>query len=208
MIRRAAGWLALVALLEVVVRAVVYGMAHDPLRAGDTLGGPGFAAVLLVALTLGVVLSSGLVWVASLGVRERWALAEDRPTGPMPRIALRPLLLRALALTLVGWLVFAGVETLVHMKAGMGFHGLECLVGPGHRNALPVVGGLALVAAALLAAGRLWLAWMRRAVGRFVAPRAVPRARRVAQSFTFSAVPGRAPLLAGASPRGPPCRVA
>jgi hypothetical protein len=206
--RRAAGWIALVALLELVVRAVVYGMNHDPLGAGDAFGGPGFAAVVLVAVGLGVVLSSGLVWIASLGVRERWALAEDRPAGPAPRIARRPLLLRALALTLVGWVVFAGVETLVHMRAGLGFHGLECLVGPGHRNALPVVCGLALIATALLAAGRLWLAWLRRTVGRFVAPRAVPRARRVARIFTFSAVPGRAPLIAGASPRGPPCGVA
>jgi hypothetical protein len=199
---------ALVALLELVVRSVVYGMAHDPLRAGDRLGGPGFTAVLLVALGIGAVLATGLVWIASLGVRERWALAEDRPRGGPPRIALRPLLVRALALTLVGWLVFAGVETLVHLQAGLGFHGLECLVGPGHRNALPVVGGLALIASALVAAGRLWLAWMRRTVGRFVAPRALPRARRAVQSLTFSVVPGRAPLIAGASPRGPPWCVA
>ena len=43
------------------------------------LGGPGFVAVLLVAVGLGALLSVGLVWLASMGVRERWALADASP---------------------------------------------------------------------------------------------------------------------------------
>jgi len=48
--------------------------------------------------------STILVWAASFGVRERWALADDRPRGGPPRIAARRLVVRAVVLTIVGWL--------------------------------------------------------------------------------------------------------
>lgn len=210
-LRRGLRWLALVVVLELVARAVVYGMAPSASATsrdlGGHLGGPGFVAVLLVAVGVGALLSTGLVWLASLGVRERWALADDRPAGGPPRIPVAPMLLRALGLTLVGWLTFAAIETSIHLHEGLGFHGLECLVGPVHRNALPVIGGLALLASALASAATLVLAWMRRTVGRLVRPRPVARARYAVARFAFVAVPRRAPLLRGAPPRGPPLPV-
>jgi hypothetical protein len=190
-VRRGFAWLGVIALLELAARWVVYGMAPSSAeRAGSLggqLGGPGFTAVLLVALGVGAALSTALVWLASLGVRERWQLSDARAPGGPPRIAPGPLLKRAVALTLVGWLVFAAVESLIHMQAGMGFHGLECLIGPVHRNALPVIGGLALLASALVSAAGLVLAWMRRTVGRLVSPRAVARGScRPASTFAPS----------------------
>lgn len=210
--RRALGWLAFVALLELITRSVVYGLAPSADEAsralGGHLGGPGFLAVLLVAVGLGALLATGAVWFASMGVRERWALSDDRPAAGPPRIAVAPVVVRALALTVVGWLTFAGIETAIHLHEGLGFHGLECLVGPVHRNALPVVAGIALLASALLAAARLVLAWMRRTVARLVTPRPALRARRAVAVFALDSVARRAPLRAGRPARGPPLVVA
>ena len=207
-LRRSALWLGVVVLLELVARAVVYGMARSPEQAASSLdgrlGGPGFAITLLVALGLGAALSVMLVWMASMGVRERWALAEERPLGPPPRVAARRLVLRAVALTLLGWLTFAGIETVIHLRAGLGFHGLECLIGPVHRNALPVIGGLALLASALAAVAGLVLAWMRRTVGRLVTPRVAVRRRVLLSSFPVVSSRRRAPLVLATAPRGPP----
>ena len=211
MLRRGAAWLGLVVLLELIARAVVYGLApagsSQAAAMGHQLGGPGFAAVLVVALGLGVALSTGLVWLASIGVRERWELAERRFEGPAPRVDLRLLLRRAVVLTLVGWLSFAAVESIIHLQAGLGFHGVSCLVGPVHRNALPVIGGLSLVSSALASAGALLLAWMRRTIGRFVTPHAGARQRIAPLAAVFSVIARRAPVLHGTPVRGPPALV-
>jgi hypothetical protein len=205
-LRRAALWLGIVALIELVARAVVYGMTPSgTARALEhDLVGPSFVITLVVALGLGAALSTLLVWAASFGIRERWALADDRPRSGPPRIAARRLVLRAAVLTLVGWLTFAAIETVIHLNAGMGFHGLECLVGPVHRNALPVIGGLALLASALAAVAALVVAWMRRTVGRFGAVRPALRHRQALASFSVVVLPRRVPLVLAAAPRGPP----
>lgn len=194
-------------LIELITRAVVYGMAPSATLAaralGGKLGGPSFAATLVVALVLGLLLSSAAVGFASMGVRERWALAEERHDGP-PQIAVARVLVRAMLLALIGWLVFAGIETTLHLRAGLGFHGLECLVGPLHRNALPVVGCLALLASALISAGGLVVAWMRRTVRRFAIPRLRPPERFSFARASFVSLERRLPLVDGAGPRGPP----
>ena len=205
-LRRAALWLGVVVLIELAARAIVYGLApSDTARAlNGELGGPGFVITLVVALGLGAALSTILVWMASVGVRERWALSEERPLGAPPRVAVGRLLGRAVALTLVGWLIFAGIESIVHLRAGMGFHGLECLVGPVHRNALPVIGCLALVASALAAVAGIVVAWMRRTVGALVVPRPLAPRRFTLTNFRLVLAQRRAPLVLAASPRGPP----
>jgi hypothetical protein len=55
-------------------------------------------------------------------------------------------------------------ESYLHWRAGIGFHGLSCLVGPVHRNAIPLLVALALTAAALVEAGSHVYAWMRAVV--------------------------------------------
>jgi hypothetical protein len=211
-LRRASAWLGLVVLLELIARAVVYGLAPQGSRQaaamGDQMGGPGFVGVLLVAIGFGAALSTGLVWLASLGVRERWELSESRFEGPRPRVDIVAVARRALLLTVVGWLSFAAVESVVHLQAGLGFHGLRCLVGPVHRNALPVIGGLSVISSALAAAAALVLAWMRRTVARFVTRRALAHGRWSADASASSVVPRRAPLRRGTPARGPPALVA
>lgn len=210
-LRRAAGWLVVVAMLELVARAVVYGMAPSAAESSrdlaGQLGGPGFTATLLVAGGLGALGAVLLVWLASFGVRERWALADDRPRGGPPRIAAGRLLVRAAALTLAGWVTFAAIETLIHLEQGLGFHGLECLAGPVHRNALPVIFGLALVVSALRSVAALVLAWMRRTMGRLVGPRLASRPRLGVTRLIPLSIARRAPLLRGTPARGPPLYV-
>lgn len=203
-LRRAAGWLGVVVAIELVARAIVYALAPGRLTAarslGGRLGGPRFTELLLVSVGLAALLATVLVWLAALGVRERWELAEVRPVGPRPRIALRRMLVRAVGLTLAGWLAFASVESIIHLRAGLGFHGLDCLVGPVHRNALPVVAGLAILAAALASAAELLFAWMRRTVARFGRPRLMCLGALEASAFVLAGRPRRA--------RGPPALVA
>jgi hypothetical protein len=89
---------------------------------------------------------------------------------------LRPLrvLGAALGLFAVTSLAFASLESYLHWRAGLGFHGLHCLVGPVHRDALPLLGALSLLGASAEAAARHLLRWMRRTIR---ALRARPRAR-------------------------------
>jgi hypothetical protein len=61
-------------------------------------------------------------------------------------------------------LAFALLESTIHWRAGLGWHGLHCLTGPVHRDAIPVLGAFSLVAAAFVGALEHVLAWMRRVV--------------------------------------------
>src|SRR4029453_1462858 len=112
-------------------------------------GGPRLVMVTVVSLALAVAVSTAAVWLAVVGVRERQRL---RPERDLPRIRLQRLVLRAVVLTVASSLAFALVESYIHWRAGLGFHGLSCLFGPVHRNALPVLSAMALVVAALAAA--------------------------------------------------------
>ena len=94
-------------------------------------------------------------------------------------------------------------EAYLHWRAGLGWHGLHCLVGPVHRDLLPFETGLSLVAAALIAAGRHLVAWMRRTFARHAAD--LPALAPVAAATVAAATSLRgelAPRLATA--RAPP----
>ena len=97
----------------------------------------------------------------------RSACASAR-SSPSAGTALRlgRLLVRALVLFLATSLGFALFESWQHWRAGLGWHGLLRLTGPVHRNALPILAALSLVAAALAAALEHVLAWMRRTIAR------------------------------------------
>ena len=159
--------------------------------------------ITFVALALATVLSLGVLWLAALGVRERHAL--DRAPGPAPRLALARFGPDAVLLGGGSLLGFAALETWMHSRAGMHMHWWQCLEGPVHRNAIPILLALSLAAAALLAALRHALAWARRVVGvlrRLLQPRA---ARRRAGARPRARCPAPAWLLARAlCARGPP----
>jgi hypothetical protein len=160
-------WLPVVALLVLAARWLCYALAPPSLLSGRleaSAGGPGLVAVTLVSLGLAAVLSVLAVWLAALGVRER---ARLRPERVAPRLRLRRLALRFVLLYALSSLAFAMFESYLHWRAGLGFHGLSCLVGPVHRDAIPVLAALALAAAALAEAGSHVLAWMRAVVRQF-----------------------------------------
>jgi len=195
-------WLPVVAVLVLAARWLCYALvAPSPLsgKLEASAGGPRLVVVTLVSVTLGASLSVFTVWLAALGVRER---ARLRPERVAPRLRLRRLLLRFLVLYAASSLAFALFESYLHWRTGLGFHGLSCLIGPVHRNALPILAALALVAAALAEAAAHVLAWVRAVV------RALRR-RRLSGSLppvvvSFHEAPVSRPALLRARPRAPP----
>jgi hypothetical protein len=149
-----------VALLVLVARWLAYALAPSPLARvlEHQAGGPSLVTVTLVSLGVGIVGSTAVVWLAALGVRER---ARLRPERVPPSLRLRRMALHAAALYLTSCFAFATFESYVHWRAGLGFHGPSCLVGPVHRNVLPLLAALSLLAAALGEALGHLIAWAR-----------------------------------------------
>jgi hypothetical protein len=170
--KRAVAWLLAVVLVVLGSRTIAYAISPSPLAAelSHQAGGPSLPVIALVAVFLAVALSAAVVWIAALGVRER-QLLETRPVIGQQRLRLGRLVVRALALWLVTMPAFAYLESTIHWREGLGWHGLHCLVGPVHRNAIPILGALSLVAAALAAALEHVFAWMRRTLASIAAPR-------------------------------------
>jgi hypothetical protein len=201
--RRVLAWFGGTALIVLTSRSVVYALSPSPLAAGlaHHAGGPALPAIAAVSLGLAVALSAAILSLAAIGVAERKQL-ETRRVGQMPRLRLELFCWRAIALTLVSCLAFALLESYIHWRAGLGWHGLNCLTGPVHRDAIPVLAGFSIVGAALAAALDHVLAWMRRTLARLApAPRLATR----------RLPPGLRPLLAPvpatvgpALARGPP----
>ena len=195
-------WLPVVALLVLVARWVCYALAAPsplakPLQ--SSAGGPRLIVVTLVSLGLAAGVSVFAVWVAALGVRER---ARLRPERTAPSIRVRRLTLRFAALYATSSFAFAMFESYLHWRAGIGFHGLSCLAGPVHRNAIPILAALALVSAALAEAVAHVVAWVRAVVRELLRQRLAARPLPVVSAFRDRALPRSTPLAA--RPRGPP----
>src|SRR5438105_3831109 len=110
--------------------------------------------------------------------------------------------LRLAGLYLASSLAFPPFGSYLHWRAGIGFHGLSCLIGPVHRNALPILAALALASAALAEAAAHVLAWMRAVV------RELRRHRLAgeppATTVSFPALPVSRPATLRPRPRAPP----
>jgi hypothetical protein len=201
---RAGGWVLVVAVLVLVARTLAYALAPDP-RAealGQLTGGPRPVVIAAVVLGLSGFLAGAVLWLAAIGVRERYRL---RPQpGEAPRMRLRAVLVHTVILAIVSALVFTAVESTIHVEEGLGFHGLHCLLGPVHRNVLPLIGGLALVASALIEAVRHAVVFGRRVAAANPLRRRVPRASRSLVERSSGRVSGGfgSPRLPGS--RGPP----
>jgi len=174
------------ALVVLGARAIAYALAPQTLLALElkgSFGGPPAVVVAAVAIGLGLAVSTTAVGLAALALNERLALD---PALAVTRPDLRPgrLVLRVGALWLATCLCFAYLESYLHWRQGLGWHGLHCLVGPVHRDAIPILGGLSLAGVALHLCVEHLVSWMRRTVRRLLAgpvPRARPRERRVAR---------------------------
>jgi hypothetical protein len=170
---RTLAWLPVVALIVLAARAIAYALAPGPAAVllQHRAGGPTLPVVAGVSLVLGVAVSAIVVWLAWSAVRERHALGDGLDPAPV----LRPwrLAITAPALFLTSCAAFTALESYLHERAGLGMHGLSCLFGPVHRNALPLLAALALLAAALDVAARHVLAWARRTARALARPRVV-----------------------------------
>ena len=206
---RLVAWLALVAAVDLIARSFAYALAtsSDPERArlAGEFGGPKPVVLSLITVTGAIAVSAALLALAEMGVRERWALADVDTRGSRPRIALRGVVARAAVVWVAGLVVFTLIESYIHWRAGLGFHGISCLAGPVHRNVIPIIGALALIGSAAAAALAHLFAWMRRVVervlGRSPATRRAPRVS--ARRPVVPAAPA-SPLLEALRARPPP----
>lgn len=158
-------WVAASTLVVLTARTLAYALVPSPSLVSNRfeaqVGGPSLVVVGLVSLGLTFALAAALVWIVAVAVRERRAL-ERIPVVEEPRLPLGRLAVRALGLWLASSLAFALLESYLHWRAGLGWHGIRCLAGPVHRDAIPILAGLSVVAAAVLSALELLVAWARR----------------------------------------------
>ncbi|HUK45617.1 MAG TPA: hypothetical protein VLV28_09995 [Gaiellaceae bacterium] len=161
---RPSAWVLTTVLVVLATRTIVYALAPQSVLlaalAHDEVG-PDVTVPLVVGTLSAAVASAAVLWLAATAVRER-LLIEGRRLVAVPR--LRPLRLagRAVALFLVASFAFAMLESYIHWREGLGWHGLRCLVGPVHRDAIPVLAGLSLLAVGVHGAIEHLLAWARR----------------------------------------------
>jgi hypothetical protein len=128
-------------------------------------GGPTLPVLALVVLGVSAVLAVIVCWLVAVAVRER-ALLEHRDAEAFAVVRTCAL---AFGLTLTTCLAGGLFEAYLHWRAGLGWHGLHCLVGPVHRDLIPFEAGLSLLAAAILAAARHVAIWMRRTFAQLAA---------------------------------------
>jgi hypothetical protein len=176
MTRRMLFWGGTCALVVLAARSVAYQLAPRPTLVGSTLeqavGGPRLVVTTVVVLAVALALASAVVWLVTLGVRERHFLSG----GPVPRpISIRGVAVSATLLFGASCAVFDALESYLHWRAGLGYHGIHCLVGPEHRDALPILAALSLVAGASVHAVRHLVSWMRRTLQALSARRRLPR---------------------------------
>jgi Na+/proline symporter len=165
-------------------------------------GGPRIALSLVAVAAAAALAAAALLWLAVVAVRERLVL-ERRPVLDPPRLDVVRLAVRAVLLFCVTTVAFAYLESYIHWREGLGWHGLHCVLGPVHRDALPVLAALSLLAVAVHGALEHLLAWARRLVAALAAGLRPPYFARA-----HLAVAPRAPrggrIGAASGPRGPP----
>jgi hypothetical protein len=196
-------WVGTAALVVLAARTLAYALEPAPLarELQHGAGGPRLWATALVALAAGLALAVALVWLAALGVEERRRLEPRRVLGVPSRPALGRLAWRAGALSVASCVAFALFESTLHWSRGLGWHGLSCLTGPVHRDAIPILVALSLVAAAAFAAAEHVVAWLRRTLARLAAVRRLVRPAPLSAIASAVALPVVPVRLAA---RGPP----
>jgi hypothetical protein len=152
------------ALVILLARTIAYALATSPTARvfEHQAGGPELPVVTLVSFALAASIAVAICWLAALGVRERAQLEHRLLAEPATAFGVGRMLLVWIALSVVTSIGGGLFEAYIHWRAGLGWHGLECIVGPVHRDLLPIEASLSLIATAVLAAVRHVLAWMRR----------------------------------------------
>jgi hypothetical protein len=199
-------WAVAGALVVLCARWLAYAVVPSPTARllEQRAGGPGLPGIALVSLSLGAGIAIAISWLAALGIRERALLEQRVLTAAPPRLRGGRVLAQALALAVSTSLAGGLLEAYIHWRAGLGWHGLHCVLGPVHRDLLPFEGALSFIAAAVLAAGAHVAAWMRRT---FALLRALPSPRRLhvpLSTVYVPDVPRRNLCRAAGTPRAPP----
>jgi len=166
-------WILAATLVVLLTRSIAYAIA--PSSAARVLahraGGPALPVLTLVALALGGSFAVVICWLAAFGVRERALLERRTLAEAAPRFRPARTFAFGVALAVVTSVAGGLFEAYLHWRAGLGWHGVQCVLGPVHRDLLPIATALSFVAAALLAAAEHVAAWMRRT---FALLRALP----------------------------------
>jgi hypothetical protein len=198
-------WIVAATLVVLLTRSIAYAIA--PSSAARVLehraGGPALPVLTLVALALGGSLAVAICWLAAFGVRERALLERRTLTESAPRFRPARTFASAIALAAITSVAGGLFEAYLHWRAGFGWHGVECVFGPVHRDLLPIATALSFVAAALLAAVGHVTAWMRRtfALLRALPPRLL---RAVVRLELVAGAPQLSWRVGSARPRAPP----
>jgi hypothetical protein len=157
-------WIVAATLVVLLSRSIAYAIA--PGSAARVLeqraGGPTLPVLTLVALALGGSLAVAICWLAAFGVRERALLERRTLTGSVPRFRFARTFAFAVVLSAVTSAAGGLLEAYLHWRAGLGWHGVQCVFGPVHRDLLPIATALSFVAVSLLGAVGHVVAWMRR----------------------------------------------
>lgn len=171
---RALSRIAAAALVVLLARSIAYALSPSPAAQvfQHRAGGPALPVLTLVALALGSSLAVAICSLAAFGVRERELLERRVLATPGPRFSPVRTFALALVLSVVTSVAGGLLEAYLHWRAGLGWHGVQCVFGPVHRDLLPIATALSFVASALLAAAEHVAQWMRRT---FAVLRAVPR---------------------------------
>jgi hypothetical protein len=207
MIRRTVTWTLLTAAVVLATRTIVYALSPSQTQLVTELehrtGPPQLIGVCVGVALAAAALAAAALWLAVVAVRERLAL-EHRELVDAPVVRPARLAVRAFALFLAASFAFAMLESYLHWRAGLGWHGLHCLIGPVHRDAIPLLAGLSLLGVAAHGAIEHLLAWAHRLVTLLAAR--VPLLRGSAPIFSSTARPRSARVGSAAAPRGPPAR--
>lgn len=197
-------WLVVTVVVVLATRTIVYALAPQSVllaALAHNQVGPDVTVPVSVGGLSAAALAAAVLWLAVVAVRERLAL-EGRRLVSTPRLRPGLLALRAAGLFLATSFAFAMLESTIHWRAGLGWHGLRCLTGPVHRDAIPVLAALSLVAVAMHGAIEHLLVWARRLVARLAARVWLPP--RAAPSAPFPLSPRTSLVCGGNRVRGPP----
>jgi hypothetical protein len=202
---KALSWVVAATLVVLLTRSIAYAIA--PSSAARVLehraGGPALPVLTLVALALGGSLAVAICWLAAFGVRERALLERRTLAGSAPRFRPARTLAFAVALAVITSVAGGLFEAYLHWRGGLGWHGVQCVFGPVHRDLVPIATALSFVAAALLAAAEHLIAWMRRTFARL---RTLPPGlvRAVVRLELVVGAPQVSWCVGNARPRAPP----
>ena len=158
-------WALVAVAVVLATRSLVYALAPQSLLlaelAHNRAVGPHLTLPLLAITGATTLIGAGALAVAVASVRVRLELEGRRIVSP-PRLRPGLLAARAVVLFLAASFAFAMLESTIHWREGLGWHGLHCLVGPVHRDAIPILAALSLLAVAVHGAIEHLLAWARR----------------------------------------------